>query len=218
MSDIPQDVIDRMMVKCGRRCCICKRFRPTKLQVHHIQEKAQGGSNDEDNLIVTCFSCHSDVHTTVPFARRFSRDELKQHRDTLVKQVAEGVFPASDVDDADVVIRQVLEELRRAGSQQPQLTAYATEILLRAVDAPAVEQGDILYVRDSSGTTIQINSKNVIGDPTNNRLVAAYKNGLEQLVRYGLVERVSDNLYEVTYPGYLLADELKSRGADALTE
>ena len=218
MSDIPQDVIDRMTVKCGRRCCICKRFRPTKLQVHHIQEKAQGGGNDEDNLIVTCFSCHSDVHTSVPFARRFSRDELKQHRDTLIKQVAEGVFPASDVDDADVVIRQVLEELRRAGTQQPQLTAYATEALLRAVDAPAVMQGHIMYVRHTGGVVIQINSKNVIADPTDNRLVSAYKNGLEQLVRHGLVERLSDSIYKVTYPGYLLAYELKSRGVHALTD
>ena len=65
MSDIPQDVIDAMMVKCGRRCCVCRRFRPTKLQVHHIKERAKGGGDEEDNLIVTCFSCHSDVHTHV---------------------------------------------------------------------------------------------------------------------------------------------------------
>jgi 5-methylcytosine-specific restriction endonuclease McrA len=49
MPDIPQDLVDRMMVKCGRRCCICRRFLPTKLQVHHIIERANGGTNEEDN-------------------------------------------------------------------------------------------------------------------------------------------------------------------------
>ena len=76
MSDIPAEVIDAMMVKCARRCCICRRFRPTKLQVHHIVERSNGGSDDESNLIVVCFSCHSDVHTKVPFSRRFSQGEL----------------------------------------------------------------------------------------------------------------------------------------------
>src|SRR5688572_30318128 len=99
-DDIPQKVVDEMMVKCGRRCCICRRFRPTKLQVHHIVERVQGGSNDLDNLIVTCMSCHSDVHTKVPFARRFTHAELKSHRDTLYVMVASGTLPASDSDDA----------------------------------------------------------------------------------------------------------------------
>jgi hypothetical protein len=52
MENIPQDLIDKMMVKCARRCCICRRFRPTKLQVHHIVLKGDGGTNEEDNLIV----------------------------------------------------------------------------------------------------------------------------------------------------------------------
>ena len=91
MSDsIPPDLVDKMMVKCARRCCICRRYRPTKLQVHHIVERNQGGGNEEDNLIVTCLSCHTDVHSKVPFARRFSVNELKGHRDALVKMVEEG--------------------------------------------------------------------------------------------------------------------------------
>src|SRR5258708_39409703 len=105
MSDeIPTDLVDKMMVKCGRRCCICRRFRPTKLQVHHIIERSQGGTHDEDNLIVVCFSCHSDVHTKVPFARRFSPDELRGHRDALVKMVTDGKLPTLDTDDSDEVM------------------------------------------------------------------------------------------------------------------
>src|SRR5215475_7064434 len=113
MSDeIPQELVERMMVKCARRCCICRRFRPTKLQVHHIDEKSQGGGNEEDNLIVVCFSCHSDVHTQVPFARRFSKEELKGHRDALIRMVEEGKLSAADTDDADEVMLSLLKVLQ----------------------------------------------------------------------------------------------------------
>lgn len=92
-EDIPQEIVDRMMVKCGRCCCICRQFKPTKLQVHHIIERAKGGDNNEDNLIVTCLSCHTDIHTKVPFARRFSVDEQKGHRNEVVRLVNDGTLP-----------------------------------------------------------------------------------------------------------------------------
>jgi hypothetical protein len=40
MSDnIAPELVDKMMIKCARRCCICLRFRPTKLQVHHAADE-----------------------------------------------------------------------------------------------------------------------------------------------------------------------------------
>lgn len=30
--------------------------------IHHIQYKSQWGSDDADNLIMLCRSCHTDVH------------------------------------------------------------------------------------------------------------------------------------------------------------
>jgi hypothetical protein len=110
MSDIPPERIDSMMVKCGRRCCIWRRFRPTKLQVHHIIERNHGGTDDEDNLIVICLACHTDVHTKVPFARRFSVEELKGHRDAVIERngtdadlkdlsLSHGDYPSADFAD-----------------------------------------------------------------------------------------------------------------------
>jgi len=75
-----------------------------RLQVHHIIERAKGGTNEEDNLIVTCQTCHSDVHSHVPFMRRFTRDELKGHRDALIQLVSGGALPAEDADDTDEVM------------------------------------------------------------------------------------------------------------------
>src|SRR5687768_6603886 len=127
MSEIAPELIDRMMVKCARRCCICRRFRPTKLQVHHIDEKGKGGSNEEDNLIVVCLSCHTDVHTRVPFARRFSVEELKGHRDGLIRLVSEGKLPADDSDDSDQVIARVVRVLGRLSQPANSLTPEAVE-------------------------------------------------------------------------------------------
>jgi hypothetical protein len=215
---IPQEVVDRMMVKCGRRCCICRHFRPTKLQVHHIHEKAKGGSHDEDNLIVTCFSCHSDVHTKVPFARRFSEAELKAHRDALVKQVADGVLPAADTNDTDEVLRAVVEALRGTAHRTLELTAEAVEILLKAVNAAGGTQGDIHGVPYDGGFAVIAGGQNLVSDMADKRMEAKYKHALHQLLRAGLIEHNGDGLYEVTYPGYLAADEFAVRGSDALAE
>ena len=95
MGDIAPDLVDKMMVLCGRHRCVCRRFRPTKLQVHHIRERAYGGTDDEDNLIVICLSCHTDIHSDVPFARRFTAEELKMHRDKTIQMVNDGTLLAT---------------------------------------------------------------------------------------------------------------------------
>ena|SRR5208282_2120073 len=217
MSDIPPDVVDRMMVKCGRRCCICKRFRPTKLQVHHIHEKGEGGSDEEDNLVVTCFSCHSDVHTKVPFARRFSQAELKGHRDTLIKQVADGVLPAEDTDDTDDMIRNIVRELRAVSTTtQDHLLPEAAEMLLGAVNASNTgQQGRVIVLPN---TCVQVGGRNLLTNPSDMRVEARYKHALEQLHRYGLLDQISESLYKVTYLGYLMADELAARGSEACSD
>ncbi len=151
MSGIPTDLIDKMMIRCARRCCICRRFRPTKLQVHHIVERNQGGTNDEDNLIVICLPCHSDVHTKVPFARRFSTEELKGHRDAVIAMVAAGKLPIDDTDDTDEVIRAVVQEFRARTMGQLQLLPEAVQLLLAAVKVTDSAQGSILLTSHFEG-------------------------------------------------------------------
>ena len=45
----------------GYTCQICGE-KHTKLEVHHIIFRSQGGTDDENNLITLCKNCHSDVH------------------------------------------------------------------------------------------------------------------------------------------------------------
>ena len=218
MSEIPPELIDKMMVKCGRRCCICRRSRQTKLQVHHIREKGQGGSDEEDNLIVLCLSCHSDVHTKVPFARKFSENEQKGHRDALVKRVADGVFPAEDTDDTDEAIRVVIREMRSVPTTRIDLLPEAIEILLAAANAqPGLGQGEV-NTSWGGGFTVQAGGGDLTTDPSDSRKAARYRHALKQLVRCDLLEHLSEDFLEVTHQGYLIADEFAARGSQALTE
>jgi hypothetical protein len=211
MSEMPSERIDSMMVKCGRRCCICRRFRPTKLQVHHIVERRAEGTDDEDNLIVTCMSCHTDVHTKVPFARRFSVEELKGHRDALVKIVEEGKLPPSDTDDTDEVIAQMVREMRAVARPAIELLPEAVEILTKAVTAEGGGQGMVHYVKNDAGYSLLAGLIDLF-DYNDHRQGAKYKHALNQLLQCGLLAWRCDSLLDVTYEGYLAADEMLPLG------
>jgi hypothetical protein len=206
-DDIPKELVDRMMVKCGRRCCICRRFRPTKLQVHHIVERGQGGGNDEGNLIVICFSCHSDVHTKVPFARRFTVEELKGHRDGLVRMVEQGKLPIDDTDDLEEVLGGVARTLQAAPRPNPQLLPEAVQLLVGAVSVPDAGQGGLLVSESFEGLSIGLGGGQRAFNIKDQRTAAKYKHAMRQLVQTGLIACVSPDVFEVTYEGYLLADD-----------
>jgi hypothetical protein len=205
VTDIPEELVNRMMVKCGRRCCICRRFRPTKLQVHHITERSKGGGNDEDNLIVTCLPCHTDVHSKVPFARRFTVEELKGHRDALVRMVEQGTLPTADTDDADEVM---LALLRAPSRGETALCNEAVELLLQAATAEGPDQGSVMVIPTSEGLTVQAGGKGTTVGHDERRKQARYNRAVHELEAAGLLERCSDCILDVTDAGYLAADEI----------
>lgn len=207
---IPPETVDRMMVKCGRRCCICRRFRPIRLQVHHIIEQSDGGTHDEDNLLVTCQTCHSDVHSHVPFMRRFTVAELKGHRDALIKLVAEGKLPENDTDDTDEVITRIVRVLASEKKQDiSSLIPEAVELLLGSVSTN-VNQGNIISSLSFQGFSLTYGDKGKTIPNEDGRGQAKHKKALRQLEQCGLIEEVSSGIYEVTYEGYLAADELEA--------
>jgi hypothetical protein len=215
MNEIDPEVIDRMMVRCGRRCCICRRFRPTKLQVHHIVERSQGGSDDEDNLIVPCFSCHSDMHTKVPFARRFSVAELKGHRDAVISLVEAGTLGVADTDDTDEAVALVVREMRAVSKPEIELLPEAVEILTKAVGVEGGMQGMIHFVRHDMWFTLLVGGVDQFSYD-DHRQQARYKKALDQLLQCRLVEWRCDQILDVNYAGYLVADEILSKGSEFL--
>jgi len=47
----------------GYECKICKgKHKDSKLEVHHIIFRSQGGSDEAENLITLCHTCHSALH------------------------------------------------------------------------------------------------------------------------------------------------------------
>ncbi len=52
-------VLNRDNYEC--QCCRGK-HKDSKLEVHHIIYRSQGGSDDENNLITLCHTCHKKVH------------------------------------------------------------------------------------------------------------------------------------------------------------
>ena len=203
---IPQESAARMMVKCGRRCCVCRRFRPTRLQVHHIIEQTKGGSDEDDNLIVVCFSCHTDIHTLVPFARRFSEGELKGHRDALCALMSSGSLPTNDSDDTDDVIARIVGYLRSPRPDKLTLMPEAVELLLKAALTEGAMQGQIHFIPHDGGLSFLTGGIQV--EAIDRRSQAKYKAAFDQLIQTGLLERRSGAYSEVTYDGYLAADEL----------
>ncbi|MBS3072242.1 hypothetical protein J4477_00205 [Candidatus Pacearchaeota archaeon] len=80
--DIPQEIVDKSMVLCKRKCFWCEKEEATEM--HHIDENSQ--NNNENNLCACCSNCHKKFHTIVPFARNITENELKMRRDNFYYQ------------------------------------------------------------------------------------------------------------------------------------
>lgn len=79
------------MVACGRCCCICHRFKGTKLELHHIALKSEGGTDSFENAIPLCFDCHaeqSSYDAKHPKGTKYQRGELLIHRDNWYARAA----------------------------------------------------------------------------------------------------------------------------------
>ncbi len=79
----PPDVAERLLVACHRHCCLCHKFAGTKMQIHHIVPRSEGGPDTEENGIPLCFDCHAEVHNynpKQPMGRRIRPSELREHK------------------------------------------------------------------------------------------------------------------------------------------
>jgi len=63
------------------------------MEVHHITPQKDGGEDTFENAIPLCFDCHAEVgayNTCHPKGVKFSKTELKRHRDNWYKCVKQG--------------------------------------------------------------------------------------------------------------------------------
>jgi hypothetical protein len=216
-TKVPQRVAVEILVNCGRHCCVCRRFRPLHLHVHHIIERGEGGSDDPDNLIATCVSCHCDIHTVTLLTRRFTPAELKQHRDNVYKLVADGKLVGGD-SEADAtslsaaIVHKLLPLLSGTPPARPDLMADAVEILTAAATGNIA----INVVDADPGFGVLVGGQQ-FGDFLSERESARYKHAISELRNLGLIEG-GPELFHVSYSGLLLADDILSAGGTAPTE
>ena len=197
---IPEKLANELLVKCGRRCCICRRFGPLHLQIHHIVEKSKGGNDDFDNLIAVCLTCHSDIHTHTKLTRRFTIKELKGHRDAVVEMVASGKFGVYDSDkdiSSELIDRFIvnLGDKYTSVDLDEDLPPHAIKLLLDS----AQNNGLVYDMSDdiTSGTNLE-----------EIRQASKFKDALEHLENNELLAYSKGTVYRVTHKGFLLADKL----------
>jgi len=79
---IPQRIRDELLVEAQHRCTICSE---RCFEIHHIVERADGGTDDPDNLLVLCPNCHQHRYHR---HNEFTRDQLLLYKANL-KEFAE---------------------------------------------------------------------------------------------------------------------------------
>ncbi len=196
MSRVPDEIATEVLVACGRYCCLCKQFKPTELQVHHIVPREKGGTADLDNLIPLCLLCHSHVHTQRRFARGFTPHELKQHRDDLYRLVAENkpVSPPTGIVSLMEILRHEIDPSN--------LTREAIRILIIASEAT---HG--MFVHDLGGGCIITDPLGGSIESSNPRGAYRLRDGVGQLQTLGLLRYNGAN-YEATRKGCRVAELL----------
>lgn len=208
MSKVPDDVATKILVACGRCCCVCRRYSPTLLQVHHIVEQSKGGTNDPDNLIAVCLTCHSDVHTDRPFTRRFSIEELKQHRNRVILQVNEGkLVPPNNPSLHQPDLTKLLTESSKEPPEIRDLYGYAKMLLAIIGES---KHGDMWVYDNPTSLQVTVSSKDAFYS-RNPREMASMRSAIGELVTRGLVSANQNKVhFQMTEQGYLAFDVLMS--------
>ncbi|MBI4964851.1 MAG: HNH endonuclease [Desulfomonile tiedjei] len=97
------NVKQKALVKSGRRCCVCHVFAGREAEVHHIVPESESGPSTLDNAIVLCQRCHGEAghyNAQHPLGNKYSRDELRKHRDlwwNACERVSEISFPEDPI-------------------------------------------------------------------------------------------------------------------------
>jgi hypothetical protein len=83
----------KVLQRDGYQCQICPatcESPDTKLEVHHIRPRAEGGTNDLDNLVTLCDLCYAICHWHLgPWAcgvSKLPRDQQEEARTFVLKR------------------------------------------------------------------------------------------------------------------------------------
>lgn len=109
-------VKENALVASGRHCSICHKFCGTKIEIHHVLPKADGGADTNENAIPLCFDCHADMRSydhNHPKGTKYSEKELIRHRDNWYLKVSGnfGIANREEIIETDKIIYRLLVEI-----------------------------------------------------------------------------------------------------------
>ena len=113
-------VVEDSLIASGRHCTLCHKFCGTKIELHHIKQKKDGGEDSFENCLPLCFDCHADVmqyNPDHPKGKKYTVTELKRHRNNWYKKVSESqgnVLPTGSYLELDKVTFERLKNLLKS--------------------------------------------------------------------------------------------------------
>jgi len=73
---IPSHILDSLLHKSRRTCCICRKGNRSII-IHHIIEWKKSQSNEEDNLVVLCLQHHDEAHSKKELSQNLTPERIK---------------------------------------------------------------------------------------------------------------------------------------------
>ena len=107
---IPDEIIDSLLYKSRRTCCVCRETERSII-IHHIIEWSESKSNEESNLVVLCLLHHDEAHSKKELSQNLTPERIKAAKTkwenevlTLDKEILE-----SDFKELEATTKQLFE-------------------------------------------------------------------------------------------------------------
>jgi hypothetical protein len=151
-----------------------------------------------------------------PIEVLFSRSITDDRAYRLYKKLTEGQdTPRSPQRRGPLPVRPAHARLADEGSRQPLRFDHLAGLVPSEVTTEGGMEGMVHFVQHQMWFSLLVGGVDQF-DHHDHRLQARYKKALEQLLQCKLLEWRCDQILDVTYEGYLAADEFLSRGAGLL--
>lgn len=196
--------------KSHYRCVVCNSFGP--LHVHHIDPSSEGGSDDFDNAVALCPSCH-DIYQGNKEKRKWLREkrdywyeycEKNLDKDDLIK-LGKAINVIEEANTGrDRIVQNLEEKIKILNSTVEQYSKIIEPLTLKFPDSNEIERQNI-------STQIGIFSNVVAVSGVTMGLIIKESN-------FGEHQVIGDNPHETTGSGYYMNSNRKSIKKDEDSE
>ena len=116
----PTSVRAQALAACARHCCLCRKFKGLKIELHHITQELDGGNDTFENCVPLCFDCHGDMRSidhNHPKGNKYTQQELRLRRDQCYALVESGSLPVTEINSTLASRQQSLPVLKTIHGQ-----------------------------------------------------------------------------------------------------